>query len=162
MKNIMLRMAWVLFGMCACELPAFSQTAMTVAKKAFPSVVMIVMEDVNHQPNAIGSGFFVAEGVIASNFHVVEGAAGGFVKIISLCRWRGEARNFALMDLSDWGLAAAGKELNAVQGIWGGMELMANGALIDFHRLKLWVKRGGEKKQRPADFDFEQNFDKWV
>jgi len=49
--------------------------------------------------------------------------------------------NFALMDLSDWGLAAPGKELSGVQGILGGTELVANGALIDCHRLKLWVKQ---------------------
>jgi predicted aspartyl protease len=54
--------------------------------------------------------------------------------------------NFALMDLSDWGLAAPGKELSEVQGILGGTELVANGALIDCHRLKLWVKRSGGKK----------------
>jgi len=54
--------------------------------------------------------------------------------------------NFALMDLSDWGFAAPGKELSEVQGILGGTELVANGSLIDCHRLKLWVKRGGVKK----------------
>jgi hypothetical protein len=58
--------------------------------------------------------------------------------------------NFALMDLSDWGLAAPGKELNEVQGILGGSELAANGALIDCHRLKLWVKRPGGKAARIA------------
>jgi S1-C subfamily serine protease len=82
MTNTMFQIASILFGVCAFASAAFSQTAMHVARKAFPSVVMIVMEDANRQPNAIGSGFFVAEGVVASNFHVVEGAAGGFVKII--------------------------------------------------------------------------------
>ena len=82
MKITLLRIASVLVSVLAFMPTAFSQTAMNVAKKTFPSVVMIVMEDANGQPNAIGSGFFVAEGVVASNFHVVEGAAGGFVKII--------------------------------------------------------------------------------
>lgn len=54
--------------------------------------------------------------------------------------------NFAIMDLSDWGFATPGKELSEVQGILGGTELVANGALIDCHRLKLWVKCGGDKK----------------
>lgn len=71
-----------LVGLTAFAPDAFSQTAMNVAKKAFPSVVMIVMEDANGQPNTIGSGFFVRDGVVASNFHVIEGASRGFVKII--------------------------------------------------------------------------------
>lgn len=82
MKNNEMRVASALFIICFIGLSAFSQTAMTVAKKAFPSVVMIVMEDTTGQPNTIGSGFFVAEGIVASNFHVVEGASRGFVKII--------------------------------------------------------------------------------
>ncbi len=55
---------------------------MAVAEKAFPSTVMIVMEDSNGQPNTIGSGFVVGDGYVASNFHVVEGASRGFVKRI--------------------------------------------------------------------------------
>ena len=61
---------------------ASSQTAMNIAEKAFPSVVMIVMEDANGQSAMMGSGFFVSKGVVASNFHVIEGASRGFVKII--------------------------------------------------------------------------------
>ena len=53
--------------------------------------------------------------------------------------------SFALMDLGDWGMAVPGKELGEVEGILGGAELVANGALIDCHALKLWVKRGGPK-----------------
>jgi predicted aspartyl protease len=54
--------------------------------------------------------------------------------------------DFAVMDLSDWGFAAPGKQLSEVQGILGGSELTANNALIDCHSLKLWVKRDGVKK----------------
>jgi S1-C subfamily serine protease len=57
-------------------------TPMNIAQKAFPSVVMIVMEDADGQSNTMGSGFFVSEGVVASNFHVIEGTSRGFVKII--------------------------------------------------------------------------------
>ncbi len=81
-KSTFCRIVLSLFGLAAFVPVAFSQTAMNVAKKAFPSVVMIVMNDANGQPNTIGSGFFVADGIVASNFHVVEGASGGFVKII--------------------------------------------------------------------------------
>ncbi len=54
--------------------------------------------------------------------------------------------NFAVMDLSDWGLAAPGKGLSGVQGILGGSELVVNSVLIDCHGLRLWVARGGAKK----------------
>jgi hypothetical protein len=40
------------------------------------------MEDANGQPIALGSGFFVRDNVIASNFHVVEGASRGYAKLI--------------------------------------------------------------------------------
>lgn len=60
----------------------YSQTAQQIAKKAFPSVVLLVMEDANGQPLSLGSGFFVQEGEIASNLHVVEGASRGYAKIV--------------------------------------------------------------------------------
>ena len=53
-----------------------------IAKQAFPSVVMLVMEDDNGQPLSLGSGFFVREDIVATNLHVVEGAAGGYAKIV--------------------------------------------------------------------------------
>lgn len=53
---------------------------------------------------------------------------------------------FAVMDLGDWGFAAPQKQLSEVQGILGGTELVANEAMIDCHRLKLWVKPGRVRK----------------
>lgn len=61
---------------------AYAQTPQEIAKKAFPSVVLLVMEDANRQPISLGSGFFVREGLIASNLHVVEGASKGYAKIV--------------------------------------------------------------------------------
>ena len=40
------------------------------------------MEDANSQPLTLGSGFFVRAGEIASNLHVVEGAARGYAKLV--------------------------------------------------------------------------------
>jgi hypothetical protein len=57
----LLRLVLAPIGLIAFAPAAFSQTASDVARKAFPSVVMIVMEDANGQPNTIGSGFFVSE-----------------------------------------------------------------------------------------------------
>jgi S1-C subfamily serine protease len=82
MNSSLLRLLSVSIGLTAFAPAALSQTGSDVARKAFPSVVMIVMEDANGQPNTIGSGFFVSENVVASNFHVIEGSSRGFVKII--------------------------------------------------------------------------------
>jgi len=59
-----------------------AQSAQEIAKKAFRSTVLLVMEDVNGQPLSLGSGFFVRDGEIASNLHVVEGAARGYAKLV--------------------------------------------------------------------------------
>jgi S1-C subfamily serine protease len=61
---------------------AGAQTPQEIAKKAFPSVVLLVMEDPNGQPVSLGSGFFVGERIIATNLHVVEGSHQGYAKIV--------------------------------------------------------------------------------
>ncbi|MGE4519663.1 MAG: S1C family serine protease [Desulfobacteraceae bacterium] len=60
----------------------YAQTAQEIARNAFTSTVLLVMEDANGQPLSLGSGFFVRNGEIASNLHVVEGAARGYAKIV--------------------------------------------------------------------------------
>jgi S1-C subfamily serine protease len=61
---------------------AHAQTPQEIAKKAFGSTVLLVMEDANGQPLSLGSGFFVRDGEIASNLHVIEGAARGYAKLV--------------------------------------------------------------------------------
>ncbi|MEK7407550.1 MAG: S1C family serine protease [Acidobacteriota bacterium] len=61
---------------------AHAQTAQEIAKSAFRSTVLLVMEDPNGQPLSLGSGFLVRDGEIASNLHVVEGAARGYAKLV--------------------------------------------------------------------------------
>ena len=41
------------------------------------------MEDANGQPLGLGSGFFVRNGQVATNLHVVEGAARGYAKLVA-------------------------------------------------------------------------------
>lgn len=60
----------------------YAQTPQDIARKAFTSTVLLVMEDANGQPLSLGSGFFIGEGEIASNLHVIEGAAKGYAKRI--------------------------------------------------------------------------------
>ncbi|MDP2267824.1 MAG: hypothetical protein Q8K46_01525, partial [Deltaproteobacteria bacterium] len=43
-----------------------AQTAQEIARKAFGSTVLLVMEDSNGQPLSLGSGFFVRDGEVAS------------------------------------------------------------------------------------------------
>src|SRR2546430_1063955 len=59
-----------------------AQTAQEVAKKAFGSTVLLVLEDANGKPISLGSGFFIRNGIIASNLHVVQGASRGYAKIV--------------------------------------------------------------------------------
>ena len=61
---------------------AHAQTAQQIAKKAFVSTVLLVMEDANGQPLSLGSGFFVRDKEIASNLHVIEGTARGYAKLV--------------------------------------------------------------------------------
>jgi S1-C subfamily serine protease len=69
---------------------ANAQTPHDVARKASPSVVLLAMKDENGQPLSLGSGFFVADGVVATNLHVVSGASSGEAKIV------GQARTYAI------------------------------------------------------------------
>ena len=72
---------WTLFPVFGATL-AHAQSAQEIAKKAFGSTVLLVMEDTNGQPLSLGSGFFVRDGEIASNLHVIEGAGRGYAKLI--------------------------------------------------------------------------------
>ena len=58
------------------------QSARDIARVAFKSVVLLEMNDSNGQPLSLGSGFFVSNGIIATNAHVIEGASSGTAKLI--------------------------------------------------------------------------------
>lgn len=55
-------------------------SARDIAEKTFPSVVLVVVGDSKGVPIALGSGFFVRKGVIATNYHVIKGAHIGLIK----------------------------------------------------------------------------------
>ncbi|MGP8184547.1 MAG: S1C family serine protease [Terracidiphilus sp.] len=74
-----LRIAVIVFSMsCAC----FGQSARDIARVAFKSVVLLEMNDSNGQPLSLGSGFFISNGIIATNAHVIEGASSGTAKLV--------------------------------------------------------------------------------
>src|SRR5437867_9565594 len=81
-KSMPLRLVCWLLPMLFGAYAGQAQTAQETAKKAFRSTVLLVMEDANGQPRSLGSGFFVREGEIASNLHVVEGSASGYAKVL--------------------------------------------------------------------------------
>ena len=62
---------------------ANAQSPQQIAKKALASTVLLVMEDANGQPLTLGSGFFVKNGQVATNLHVVRGASRGYAKLVS-------------------------------------------------------------------------------
>lgn len=60
----------------------YAQSAGQVAKGSFPSVVLLVMKDENGQEISMGSGFFVSDNIVATNYHVIDGSASGYAKIV--------------------------------------------------------------------------------
>lgn len=56
------------------------RTPEDIARGSLPSVVLIIVNDSHSQPLAMGSGFLVKDGVVATNFHVIEGGFSASVK----------------------------------------------------------------------------------
>ena len=61
---------------------ANAQSPQQIAKKALASTVLLVMEDANGQPLSLGSGFFIRNGEVATNLHVIKGASRGYAKLV--------------------------------------------------------------------------------
>jgi tetratricopeptide (TPR) repeat protein len=61
-----------------------AQTAREVARHALASVVVILAENDKGKAISLGSGFFVTDGVVVTNYHVIKGAARLRVKLVGL------------------------------------------------------------------------------
>lgn len=59
-----------------------AQSPREIAQRGFKSVVLLAMNDADGKPLCIGSGFFISDGVIATNAHVIEGAGSGTAKLV--------------------------------------------------------------------------------
>src|SRR5262245_41277769 len=57
-------------------------TARDIARRTMPSVALLVISTGESDRVNLGSGFFVSPDIVATNFHVIEGATSGFAKII--------------------------------------------------------------------------------
>jgi S1-C subfamily serine protease len=59
-----------------------AQSGPEIAQRTFPSVVVVQTAGPGGEPLNLGSGFFVREDIVATNLHVIRGAAKGFVRIV--------------------------------------------------------------------------------
>lgn len=57
-------------------------SAEDIAEKALAATVYLEMQDKSGKTLGIGSGFFVQPNLIATNYHVIEGAAKGTAKLV--------------------------------------------------------------------------------
>jgi S1-C subfamily serine protease len=109
------------------------KSARQIAQEAFPSVALLMMQDSNGQPRALGSGFVLREGLIVTNVHVIAGAASGYVKLVGESRRFPIAGTVAVDEAHDLaicavnGLAAPGLEVLASGDVSVGDEVYAVG-----------------------------------
>lgn len=73
---------FLVFFSAVCATSGQEKTAKQIAQATFPSTVLITTQDSGGQPLLLGSGFFVERNVIATNFHVIRGAARGNVRLV--------------------------------------------------------------------------------
>ncbi len=57
-------------------------SANEIAKRSLSSVVVLVMQGSDTEHIVFGTGFFVGNGLIATNFHVVKGARQGYARLV--------------------------------------------------------------------------------
>jgi S1-C subfamily serine protease len=55
-------------------LDARAEAPREIAKRTFPSVVVLVFEFADGKTMSLGSGFFVRSDIVATNYHVMAGA----------------------------------------------------------------------------------------
>ena len=53
-----------------------------LAKKTLDATVHLVMVDASGDESSAGNGFFVNQNLIATNFHVIDGSAGGRARLV--------------------------------------------------------------------------------
>ena len=62
---------------------SLAQSVPELAKKALAATVSLEMQDSNGDTLGHGSGFFVRPNLIATNFHVIDGAAKGYARLVN-------------------------------------------------------------------------------
>ena len=72
----------LLFCPLSTVFPQTTLPAEDIAEKALAATVYLEMKDKNGKTLGFGSGFFVKSNLIATNYHVIEGAASGTAKLV--------------------------------------------------------------------------------
>ena len=76
------------------------KTPQEIANETLPSTVLLEMKDANGQPHGVGSGFFISQDKIVTNFHVVEGAYNGSAKPFGQNK-RYEIEGYTVLDVDN-------------------------------------------------------------
>lgn len=79
-KSLVSLMVLVLLLFCGST-AVNAQTPEKIAEKALGSTVLLTMQHADGK-GSLGSGFFVADGQIATNYHVIKGAVKGTAKLV--------------------------------------------------------------------------------
>ena len=72
----------ILVTVLLCYTTSNAQTVPQIAEKALAATVSLEMRDRNGAVLSRGSGFFVRSNLLATNYHVIEGAARGTAKLV--------------------------------------------------------------------------------
>ena len=72
----------LLFCPLSTVFPQTTLPAEDIAEKALAATVYLEMKDKNGKTLGFGSGFFVKSNLIATNYHVIEGASRGIAKLV--------------------------------------------------------------------------------
>lgn len=72
----------LLFGTITTASSQTTLSAEDIAEKALAATVYLEMKNKNGKMLGIGSGFFIKPNLIATNYHVIEGAASGTAKLV--------------------------------------------------------------------------------
>ena len=70
----------VLFSTCSL---ALAQSVPQLVRKVLAATVSLEVRDENGATLGHGSGFFVRQNLIATNFHVIDGAAQGSARLVN-------------------------------------------------------------------------------
>ena len=76
----------ILVTVLLCYTTSNAQTVPQIAEKALAATVSLEMRDRNGAVLSRGSGFFVRSNLLATNYHVIEGAARGTAKLVDRYR----------------------------------------------------------------------------
>ena len=71
-----------LLSLATLASPSRAQEGREIARTAFPSVVLVLAENPKAHRASLGSGFFVRENLIVTNYHVIKGASRISVKLV--------------------------------------------------------------------------------